>query len=70
MIDRKFGYAAELERREEIDERGIDAEVMLTAMKAAYPTHNPFAEPWNVLTDQGGQGIDIGRNQFLQFTIP
>ena len=53
---RKFGYARELERRDQIDENGEDPEQVLMRMRAAYPEFNPFLEPWNVLTDQGQQG--------------
>jgi len=60
MNERKFGWLHEDERVEEINERGVDPEQVLMAMRSAYPNFNPYAEPWNRLTWQGQQGACQG----------
>lgn len=57
---RHFGYAFENERKEEIDEQGLDAELVLKSMRAAYPSFNPYAAPFNELKWQGQQGACQG----------
>lgn len=56
----QFGYNIEAERKEEIIERGTDPTLVLMAMRAAFPQHNPYAAPWLRLNWQGQQGACQG----------
>ena len=56
----QLGYAKESERKDEIDAEGQDPEQILVAMRAAYPTFNPYAKAWNRLFWQGQQGACQG----------
>jgi hypothetical protein len=59
-VERSFGYLAESERPEEIDEYGLSPEIVLTSMRAEYPTFNAYAPPFLNLQYQGMQGACQG----------
>jgi len=61
-MDRVFGYASELENHDSINHFGIDADLMLKALKAAYPEYNSFTPPFNMLLWQGEQGACQGHS--------
>jgi len=60
MNDYKFGYNFEAENVDEINAHGEEPENVLRLMRAAFPTHNPYVEPWSRLFWQGPQGACQG----------
>lgn len=67
----ELGYAIELERKDELEERGLDVELMLRAAEDNVPKFNNNVDPntlFNIL-NQGNQGSCQGHSLAMIFTI-
>ena len=64
------GYAIHLERRNELEAKGIEASVMMRTYKDQFPQNNPTAFPSIIpIMDQGRQGSCQGQSLSKMFQI-
>lgn len=59
-VERFFGYAFEHENRDQINEMGVEPDLVLQLARASYPAFNPHAPAWTNLQWQGRQGACQG----------